>query len=164
VDEKFLFAIGNILSIKSYQFEDGGESRDKIAIVLYCNESEAFILQALVTSKVKIPDELLNHGCTNSNNGLFSFYMFEACRNIGKDKCDKSFSFNKNTFVHIRNNVSKISITNYLKYLNNVEYLGRLLETEYIRLIKCITKSRLIPLRLKRDFEIMLKNIINIKY
>jgi hypothetical protein len=164
VEENFLFSIGNILSIKSYQFEDGGESKDKIAIVLYCNENEAYILQALVTSKVKVPDELLNHGCTNSTNGLFSFFMFEAGREVGIDNFNEGFSFKKNTFVHFRNNISKLPCANYLKYIDNIKCTGRLLKPEYLRLIRCITKSRMIPIKFKNEFETILKNIIELKY
>ncbi len=142
------FEVKNILLIKNYKF-DNGLSKDKLLILLYVNESESIILQALVTSQDKVPDKKINHGCTNSSDNLFSFYMFEEKRVIG----ERGFSFNKNTFIHFQYNLSKVNTSSFLNYIPSIEVMDKVIDSEYKRLLKCILNSKNIKRSLKTEFE-----------
>lgn len=149
-----IFQPRDILFIKDYQFEDGGESKDKIAIILDCNEEEVWLIQALVTSQDKVPNENLNHGCTNNKENFLSFYLFLAEREIAIDPKGQPFHFQKNTFIYFAQNVKQLPLDKYSDYTDGkVEAKAVLNESEYKRLIKCIKKSHLIPRKIKRLFE-----------
>jgi hypothetical protein len=142
------FEIGNILLIKDYKFENG-ESKDKILILLVVNKTESFVLQALTTSQDKVPDKKLHHGCTNTQDDLFSFYLFEKDRIIG----ESGFRFIKNTFIHFQYNISKINTATLMSYSSRFKVFDKLQANEYKRLIKCVLNSRKISYKLKTEFE-----------
>ncbi len=68
---------GNILLVKNFQFEDGGDPLDKFLIVVSVDQEQATFLRSLTTSQQRIPDNRVTHGCCNSVDGIFSHYMFE---------------------------------------------------------------------------------------
>jgi len=96
-----LFAPRNVLFIPDFDFGDGGETADKLLIILHVNDKDGYIIFALTTSQQKVPNERLNHGCTNSADKLYSFFLFLKDRIIGKKSSGAPFSFDLITFVFI---------------------------------------------------------------
>ena len=143
-----------ILFIRNYEFEDGSQSDGKIAIILALDDEKIVLVQALVTSQQKIPDQKINHGCTNSSDYLFSFYCYEQKRIIGISSKGVDFFFDKTTFIYFQSNLSVIPTAKYLdNYGASMKILATLSDQEYDRLIKCLKKSNLAPRKIKRFFE-----------
>lgn len=145
---------GNVLFIKQYKFENGGTPKDKLFIVLAIDKENSFILRALTTSVQKVPDNKIYHGCTN--NGIFSFYLFEKDRCVGADKNGENWAFSEFTYIHVKDNILKIPTSSLAQYGNDVKHQCCLHNAEYTRLMKCIKNSKLISRGLKRDFERLL--------
>jgi hypothetical protein len=144
----------NILFIKDYKFEDGGQSKDKILIVLYVDTQKVYLIQSLVTSQQKIPDDRVHHGCTNSTDDMFSFYQFEKTRVVGTYPDGSDFGFEENTFIYFQFNVKQLLLAKYEQLLaDKTKLLAILSDEEYQRLIKCLKKSRVVPKKIKAQFE-----------
>lgn len=140
---------GSIYFITNFEFEDGGKPSDKLLIVLFLDDKNGILVKALPTSQQKVPESKNNHGCTN--NEVFSFFMFEEHRVVGTKTDGSNFSFDKNTFVLVKDNVSFISTVSLLKYFpGRINHLGNLSESEYKRLIKCIKASVHLKQKVKR--------------
>ena len=149
-----LFAPRNVLFIPDFDFGDGGESADKLLIILHANDQDGYIIFALTTSQQKIPDDRLNHGWTNSADKLFSFFLFIKDRVIGKKSNGSPFSFDLNTFVFIRDNIRMQENSSFLTYMRGrVRVVGVLEDDEFRRLLKCIYKSNHIKLKIKKEFD-----------
>ena len=154
MEDQDIFSQRNILSIKDYQFDNTQITKDKIPLILYANERDIFVVQALVTSVQKIPDENLNHGCTNSKENSLSFYCFRQNRIVGITPQQEDFYFHKNTFIYVSDNVTQVPISKYRIYpKENIRLLATLNEEEYKRVIKCIAKSQFLKKKLKPIFE-----------
>jgi hypothetical protein len=143
------FEAGNILLIKDFQFEDGGEPKDKFLIVITVNPDKMTFVRSLTSSQQKIPDNKVKHGCCNSSDGIFSHYVFEKGRII----CDNNFAFRKNTFIYYNNNVLQLSIPEFHVKQYNISIAGTLTTHEYQRLIKCMKSSGHIKRGVKRIIE-----------
>ena len=52
---------GNILRIPDFEFENGGEPRDKYLIVIDVSEEASLILRVLTTSRIKVPEDKIMH-------------------------------------------------------------------------------------------------------
>ncbi len=153
-----IFLPKHILLIKNYQFDNTDETKDKISLILDANEEDIFMVQALVTSVQKLPDEKLNHGCTNS--AEYSFYHFEKDRIVGKMPNQEDFKFLKNTFIYVAENITQIPTDKYNTYTqNSISLLGVLDNDEHKRVIKCIAKSRFLKNKLKKIFQSILENL-----
>ena len=149
------FVAGNLLHIKNYQFEDGGKPKDKFLLVVCLDELNSFIIRALPTKQDHVPDDKIRHGCTNSSDGLFSYFMFEAKRVV----CENGFGFDLNTFVYFAYNVQQTPIANFLNYFSgDIQLKGKLTEQEYKRFIKCLKSSRHIPRSIKAKVEALVSN------
>jgi hypothetical protein len=140
---------GSIYFIKNFEYVDGGQPSDKLLIVLFLDEEDSIIIKALPTSQQRVPVSINNHGCTN--NDLFSFFMFQEKRIVGTKVDGSNFSFDKNTFVLVKDNVSIINRDALLKYFpGRINHLANLSEDEYKRLIKCIKASVHLKQKVKR--------------
>lgn len=148
------FTVGSIIRVKDYEFEDGS-TRDKYLIVLFRNNTEAYIINSLVTSKNKLHLSGLQHGCNVSeHNGLKIPYFFFP-ENIVLDTAT-GFFFDMDSFVFFRTNVFKASIAQLLQKYSNTPFgiieLGNLGTSELKRLLKCLLKSTFIS----NDIKILL--------
>lgn len=152
-----LFEARTILYIKEYDFGNNSPQKDKIAIILAVDNQTTLLIQALVTSQQKIPDKKVNHGCTNSQDNLFSFYCFEAGRTVGKSQNGVDYAFNKTTFIYFQDNVREIEIAQYQPMLSRINPKAVLDESEYQRLITCLLKSRILKRKVKKKLEMLLK-------
>lgn len=138
---------GNILYIRNYQFEDGGEEKNKYLIVVAVNQSDFSFIRSLTTSKQYIPDNKILHGCCNNDN--FSHYVFVNSRSI----CDNGFCFDLDTFVYYNHNVLQLSIANFKEKSYSIEVKGKLNQTEYKRFVRCIKGSRHVKRKIKNIIE-----------
>jgi hypothetical protein len=159
-----LFEPRNILFIKDYQFDDGSktaENEGKLSIILDVEEQYTWVIQVLTTSQQKVPDDKVNHGCTNSKDGLFSFYCFEENRQIGTTPNQEPFAFHKTTFVLFQSNTSQISTQKYIEYMNEnkISLKAILDKKEYKRLLKCLLSSRFLVRKLKPRLQSTLDNL-----
>jgi hypothetical protein len=151
------FIPGNILFIKKYEFEDGGDSKDKLAIVLHSDCDKIAFIHCLTTSQIKVPKEKILHGCCQSPDNGLSYYMFEEERIIG----DENFKFDKNNFIHFRENVILTECDKFLLFYNNDLYLkGKLTSNEYKRLLKCVCNSQHVKRPIKNEL-LKLKESVN---
>lgn len=159
-----LFQARNILFIRDYEFDDGSktaENEGKLSIILDVEENYTWVIQVLTTSQQKVPDERVNHGCTNTKDGLFSFYCFEENRPVATTLNQEPFSFNKTTFVLFQSNTSQIPIEKYLQYLNEnkISLKAILDKNEYKRLLKCLLNSRFLARKLKPRLQATFDNL-----
>ncbi|AFM02954.1 hypothetical protein Fleli_0478 [Bernardetia litoralis DSM 6794] len=68
------FQARNVLFIRDYEFSDGSrtaKNEGKLSIILEEEEEYTWIIQVLTISQQKVLDDKVNHGCTNSKDGLF---------------------------------------------------------------------------------------------
>ncbi len=84
---------GLILRIKEYRFEDDQSVRDKYSIVLYTNDSEAYLIHSLTTSQNNLNVPGTKFGCSVYRN--IPYYFFPVGQIIG----DEGFFFEKDTFI-----------------------------------------------------------------
>lgn len=142
---------GQILRIKSYQFEDDGSTRDKYAIVLYTNENEAYLIHCLTTSQNNISVPVINYGCSIHHH--LPYYFIPQGHVIGNE----GYFFDKDTFIFFRNNVRKEAFSKMelaAKTLFGVISLGVCSHTELKRIIKCALKSNFIPQEIEKELSI----------
>lgn len=141
---------GLILRIKDYKFEDDNSKRDKYSIVLYTNNSQAFLIHSLTTSRNNLGVSGLNYGCSVHNN--LPYYFFPSRQIIG----DQNFSFDKDTFIFFNNNVRKESMIKFeiaAKRLFGVTILGLLTTDELKRILKCALKSRMLTREIEMELS-----------
>jgi len=144
---------GNILRIPNYEFEGRGERRDKFVIVIDISKEHSLLLRVLTTSKIKVPEDKILHGCWNKPDLGLHFFLFEQDRNIGTSN-RKPYCFPKNTFILFRNNIKDINLKPFVeKYKDVVQYICTLNTNEFIRLKKCIRQNeRMADRSAKRNF------------
>jgi hypothetical protein len=140
---------GNILRIRNFQFEDGGDPKDKYLIVVAVDQTLSVFVRCLTTSVQKIPDDRVTHGCCNSVCGTFSHYIFVRNRSI----CDNDFSFPMHTFVYYNHNVLPLSVEEFNKKSYEIIPVGKLTPNEYKRFIKCMKGSHHIKRGMKRIID-----------
>lgn len=150
---------GSIYFIKAFEYEDGGEPSDKLLIVLYIDTAKSVVVRALPTSQQKIPDAILHNGCTNNN--TFSFFMFSKGNKVGLDTEGNSFSFDKNTFVFVKDNVNLMNIEKLLFYRDDrMKLIATLDDENYSRLLKCVEKSKHLKYKVKKAIEDLKNSLI----
>jgi hypothetical protein len=144
---------GNILRIPNYEFENGGESRDKYLIVIDISEESSLFLRVLTTSQIKVPEDKAIHGCRNEPENGLHYFMFEKKRCIGTYK-EQDFHFPKHTFILFRNNIKNLDLVPFInKYKDVTECVCHLQTDEFTRLKKCIRQnSRMADRSAKRSF------------
>lgn len=141
---------GQILRINSYKFEDDGSSKDKYAIVLYANDTEAYLIHSLTTSQNNLSVPAASYGCSVHNN--VPYYFIPKGQIIG----DENYFFDKDTFIFFRNNVRKELYSKFeaaSKKLFGVVSLGVLSSEELKRIIRCALKSRFISVDIEKELR-----------
>jgi len=144
---------GNILRIPNYEFENGGESRDKYLIVIDVSNERSLLLRVLTTSQLKVPEDKAIHGCRNEPENGLHYFMFEKKRCIGVYQ-EQDFHFPKHTFILFRNNIKDLDLEPFItKYKSIAECVCHLEGGEFNRLKKCIRQnSRMADRSAKRNF------------
>lgn len=146
------FPKGSILFINDFQYDDNPDNNtNKLIIILHCDDNNFFVISTKTTSVVKVPDKNIKHGCKNSEElGLF-FFMFEKGRVVGED----DFAFDEHTFVHFIQNVRKVEMSFFNDYISNskLKTIGKLLESELDRLLKCMIGSKKITRGIRKILE-----------
>jgi hypothetical protein len=148
-----LFNAGALVRINNFQFEDGSV-RNKYLIVLYRNETEAFVIHTLTTSKNKLNLAIKQHGCNveNYNNRPIPYFFFPQNHIIDTNS---GFYFDVDTYVFFPNNIRKATIHELNCYDDgslNLVLLAQLDNNELKRLLKCVLKSTFVP----KDIKILL--------
>jgi len=141
---------GLILRINNNKFEDDGSTRDKYAIVLYTNDTEAYLIHSLTTSQNNLSVPGFVYGCSVYNQ--VPYYFFPKNQVIG----DQHYFFEKDTFIFFRNNVRKESYAKFekaSKTLFGLVSLGILTNEELKRLVKCALKSRFLPTDIEKELK-----------
>lgn len=149
---------GNILRIPNFDFENDAEARDKYLIVIEINNKKALFLRVLTTSKVKVPEDKIMHGCRNEPENGLHYFMFQKERCIGSINT-QNFAFPLHTFVLFRNNIKEVETIPFIqKYEQTVECVCEMKEEEFLRLKKCIRQNGLMADRsAKRSFPAIFK-------
>lgn len=144
---------GNILRIPNYEFENGGESRDKYLIVIDVSKVSSLFLRVLTTSQIKVPEDKAMHGCRNEPENGLHYFMFEKERRIGNYN-NQDFHFPKHTFLLFRNNIKSLELEPFvIKYKDVTECVCHLQADEFTRLKKCIRQNgRMADRSAKRAF------------
>ena len=149
-----VFEAGCIVHIKNYQFEDGNGQKDKFLLVVAVDSEHLTFIRTLTTSKQKLPDNKVRHGCCNSVDHVFSFYIFEQ----GREICKNKYCFPKHTFVYYQNNVLELSMTDFLAKRYDIEIKGVLSDSEYRRFIKCMKNSK----DIKRGIKARINDLVSV--
>jgi hypothetical protein len=147
------FKAGSLVRINNFQFEDG-TVRDKYLIVLYRNDTEAFVIHTLTTSKNNLNLTVKQHGCNveNVNNRPIPYFFFPENYIIDTNS---GFYFDVDTYVFFLNNIRKATIQELNRYDDgnlNLVLLAQLDNKELKRLLKCVLKSPFAP----KDIKILL--------
>lgn len=139
---------GLLLRIKNYKFEDDNSTRDKYAIVLHTNNTEAYLIHSLTTSRNNLAVPGQQYGCSVYKS--VPYYFFPKGQVIG----DEAFAFETDTFIFFQNNVRKEPYSKFetaAKILFGIVQLGTLSNEELKRLIKCALKSKFIPRQIEEE-------------
>lgn len=139
---------GHLLLIEDYQFQDGNGSKDKFLIVINRNDEFAYIIHTLTTSQNKLNLPSDHYGCLVAEN--IPYFFIQKNMDLGENK----FSFEKDTFIFFRNNVSKESLSSFLKYNESKIVLKEKLSNIFLkRLLKCMLKSDFIELNIEKELQ-----------
>jgi hypothetical protein len=145
-----VFAPGNLVRIKDYEFEDGTK-RDKYMFVLYANDAEAYLISSLTTSRNKFDVTATKSGCY-FHSRLSTYYHFPAGEVIG----DENYAFDLDTYVLFKDNVRKIDIPSLTHYIESgdpfaVVRITTLKSDELRKMLQCIAHSTFVPVGLKAE-------------
>jgi len=133
---------GNILHIRDYEFENGGEPRDKYLIVIDLSEEKSLLLRVLTTSKIHVPEDKMMHGCRKEPENGLHYFMFEKDRCIGAHD-GRDFLFSKDTFLLFRNNIKAVELQGFIKkYKDIARCVCTIEDEEFKRIKKCIRQNR----------------------
>lgn len=146
-----MFDTGYILYCKSFQFNNGNQSKDKYFIVLK-RDGDKLIVGSLPTRTNKIPSFIdTDHGCINKDDRCFNCYLFQAKRPI----CDNGFSFDLPTFVYGDEIETYDAKTIEANYELNVSYKveGRLTNEEFSALVGCFANSDSVKNKIRKAIK-----------
>lgn len=143
-----VFAPGNLVRIKDFQFEDGN-TRDKYLFVLLRNDSSAYVISSLTTSQNKFKVSATGSGCYFDLR-TSTYFHFPAGAIIG----DGNFSFDKETYIFFRENVRKLEVATLTNYASTtdpwaVAAITTLKNEELKKLLQCVVSSTFTPEDLK---------------
>jgi len=141
------------LRINQFDFEDGGQSRDKYLIGLCANSNELFYIYSLTTSQNSRNLTPNGSGC-NVEQGIPYWYF------APRDHLDaQGFFFDLPTYIFFPNNVRKHSFAELSRMGTQgspfgVVKLAQLDDKTLKRLLKCVLKAKkFIPRTLLPDLE-----------
>lgn len=145
-----VFAPGNLVRIKDFQFEDGS-TRDKYLFVLLRNDGGAYVISSLTTSQNKLNVSATGSGCYHDPR-TSTYYHFPAGEVFG----DGNFSFDKETYIFFRENVRKIEVADLTSYASAtdpfaVASITTLKNEELKKLLQCVVSSTFTPEGLKAE-------------
>lgn len=145
-----VFAPGNLVRIKDFQFEDGS-TRDKYLFVLLRNDGGAYVISSLTTSQNKMKVSATRSGCYHDPR-ISTYYHFPAGEVFG----DGNFSFDKETYIFFRENVRKIEVAHFTGYADATDpfavvSITTLKNEELKKLLQCIVSSTFTPEDLKTE-------------
>lgn len=143
-----VFAPGNLVRIKDFQFEDGN-TRDKYLFVLLRNDGGAYVISSLTTSRNKMNVSATRTGCYHDSR-TSTYYHFPAGEVFG----DGNFSFDKETYIFFRENVRKLEVADITNYTSAndpfaVAQITTLKNEELKKLLQCVVSSTFTPEDLK---------------
>jgi uncharacterized phage-associated protein len=113
-----VFASGNLIRIKDFQFEDGS-ARDKYLFVLLRNDRGAYVISSLTTSQNKLNVTASRSECYHDSR-TSTYYHFPAGEVLG----DGNFSFDKETYVFFRENVRKLEVEPHMGHRTKYNPFG----------------------------------------
>ncbi|MDX2278113.1 MAG: hypothetical protein NW218_00935 [Saprospiraceae bacterium] len=145
-----VFAPGNLVRIKDFQFEDGS-TRDKYLFVLLRNDDGVYVISSLATSQNKMNVSAIRSGCYYDTR-ISTYYHFPAGEVFG----DGNFSFDKETYIFFRENVRKIEVADLTSYTSitdpfAVASITTLKNEELKKLLHCVVTSTFTPEDLKAE-------------
>jgi len=145
-----VFAPGNLVRIKDFQFEDGS-TRDKYLFVLLRNDGGAYVISSLATSQNKMNVSATGNGCY-FHPRISTYYHFSAGEVLG----DGNFSFDKETYIFFRENVRKIEVADFTNYASATDpfaiaSITTLKNEELKKLLQCVVNSTFTPEDLKAE-------------
>ena len=145
-----VFAPGNLIRIKDFQFENGN-TRDKYLFVLLRNDGAAYVISSLTTSRNNLNVNATRSGCYHDSR-TSTYYHFSAGEALG----DGNFSFDKETYVFFRENVRKLELADLTNYASAtdpfaVAAITTLKNEELKKLLQCVVSSTFTPEDLKAE-------------
>lgn len=145
-----VFAPGNLVRIKDFQFEDGN-TRDKYLFVLLRNDGGAYVISSLATSQNKMNASATGSGCYHDPR-ISTYYHFPAGEVFG----DGNFSFDRETYIFFRENVRKLKVADLMSYASTtdpfaVAFITTLKNEELKKLLQCVVSSTFTPEGLKAE-------------
>lgn len=145
-----IFQPGNLIRINDFQFSNG-ETRDKYLIVL-CRDSESTVfIYTLTTSVNQVGVSEIKFGCSVVRD--IPFFTFTANKNLGP----QNYYFDKDTFIFFKDNIRQQSVEDFENYISagplSIHVLENLSDELMKRILKCIIKSRHVPLGLKQQLK-----------
>lgn len=145
-----VFAPGNLVRIKDFQFEDGN-TRDKYLFVLLRNDGGAYVISSLTTSRNKLNVTATRCGCYHDSR-TSTYYHFPAGEVLG----DGNFSFDKETYIFFRENVRKLEVADLTNYASATDpfavvSITTLKNEELKKLLQCVVTSTFTPQDLKTE-------------
>lgn len=145
-----VFAPGNLVRIKDFQFEDGS-TRDKYLFVLLRNDGGAYVISSLTTSQNKLNVSARRIGCYFDSR-ISTYYHFPAGEVLG----DGNFSFDKETYIFFKENVRKLDVETLTRYGDPtdpfaVAHITTLNNEELKKLLQCVVTSTFTPQDLKAE-------------
>ena len=147
-----MFKERHIYFIKSFQFNNGGESKDKYFIVLKTSDKNV-IIGTLPTRANKIPSFVtIEHGCINIDERMYNCYLFKKNQTV----CKNGFCFDMPTFIYgtdIDSYLVAKMANDYPKEGENYVTIGVLNDLEYENIMKCLQNSKAIKKSIQRKLE-----------
>jgi len=136
-----MYEPGNIIYFTPFYFPDGGSCKPKYFIILIVDD-ESSMVACLPTRNDCVPN-IVNkkHGCLNDDSINFNCYFIEQ----GKAITNNGFSFPMDTHIYgERVAIFNKKIFDSIYIVENVDYkiLGKLLDSEYGKIIDCFKNSK----------------------
>lgn len=149
-----MFKAGDLLRFEPFIFKNGALPKTKFFIVLKEIENKV-VLASLPTSKDHTPGDIeLIGGCVELPERQVNIFIFLAKKNIAVNpETEILFSFDLNTFVYgadLDTYPTNIFEQQICDKATKVEFMGRLMDDQFLALKDCLKKSKMVKNRFKR--------------